>query len=133
MILKAAAVLLFNLIMYLAFGSLVTIRKGEKWSLPITIAVGFFAVAGVVCIQMFLHAHRISENARIKAEAKTEELKNSATKTATTTMSLPFSMHSISERIDDSTPATSKPTWKPSSPNTSFTVSFKGVFATFRV
>ncbi len=39
--------------------------------LELIIAVGFFAVAGVVCIQMFLHAHRISENARIKAEAVT--------------------------------------------------------------
>ncbi len=39
--------------------------------LELIIAVGFFAVAGVVCIQMFLHAHRISENARIKTEAVT--------------------------------------------------------------
>ncbi len=53
MILKAAAVLLFNLIMYLAFGSLVTIRKGERWSLSVTIAVGFFAYYALFALFAF--------------------------------------------------------------------------------
>ncbi len=42
-ILKAVVVLIFNLIMYLAFGSLIAVRKGTKWSLPVTVALGFFA------------------------------------------------------------------------------------------
>ena len=37
--------------------------------LELIIAVGFFAVAGVVCINMFLHAHRISLAAKEKTEA----------------------------------------------------------------
>ena len=47
---KAAAVLLFNFIMYLAFGSLVCIRKRSDWSLPQTIAVGFFAYYAVFAL-----------------------------------------------------------------------------------
>ncbi|MBQ9420336.1 MAG: hypothetical protein IJU30_01060 [Lachnospiraceae bacterium] len=37
--------------------------------LELIIAIGFFAVAGIVCINMFLHAHRISVAAEQKTEA----------------------------------------------------------------
>ena len=42
-VLSAIAVLLVNFILYLAFGSLLTIRKNKEWSLSFTLAVGFFA------------------------------------------------------------------------------------------
>ncbi|MCR5673753.1 MAG: hypothetical protein K6F87_08590 [Lachnospiraceae bacterium] len=42
-ILSASAVLLANFILYLAFGSWFTVRKGKEWSLAFTVAVGFFA------------------------------------------------------------------------------------------
>ncbi len=45
-------------------------RSGSSlFLLELIIAVGFFAVAGVACINMFLHAHRVSTAAREKTEA----------------------------------------------------------------
>ena len=50
--------------------STVSHRSGSSlFLLELIIAVGFFAVAGVVCINMFLHAHRVSAAAREKTEA----------------------------------------------------------------
>ncbi len=49
-LLKAAAVLLFNFIMYLSYGSLVCIRKGKEWSLPLTLSVGFFTYYAVFAV-----------------------------------------------------------------------------------
>ncbi|MCR5591866.1 MAG: hypothetical protein K6F73_10090 [Lachnospiraceae bacterium] len=42
-IVKAAAVLLANFIMYIAFGSFFCVRKDRRWSVAVTAAVGFFA------------------------------------------------------------------------------------------
>ncbi|MBO4266999.1 MAG: hypothetical protein J5910_07390 [Lachnospiraceae bacterium] len=42
-IVKALAVLIWNFIMYMAFGSFFGIRKGRTWSAAITVTVGFFA------------------------------------------------------------------------------------------
>ncbi len=52
-ILRSAAVGLANLILYLAFGSFFCIWKKEKWSLPITLAVGFFAYYAVFALVCF--------------------------------------------------------------------------------
>ena len=50
--------------------STVSHRSGSSlFLLELIIAVGFFAVAGVVCINMFLHAHRVSAAAKEKTEA----------------------------------------------------------------
>ena len=50
--------------------STVSHRSGSSlFLLELIIAVGFFAVAGVVCINMFLHAHKVSAAAREKTEA----------------------------------------------------------------
>ena len=46
------------------------LRSGASlFLLELIIAIGFFAVAGIVCINMFLHAHRISVAAGQKTEA----------------------------------------------------------------
>ena len=56
-ILKSTAVLIFNIIMYLAFGSFFVIRKNGKWSIAMTMAVGFFAyyaAFAIVCLPLML-------------------------------------------------------------------------------
>ena len=52
-IVKAVAVLLFNFIMYLSFGSFFMVRSGRKWSLILTLSIGFFAyyaAFAIVCL-----------------------------------------------------------------------------------
>ena len=54
---KSAAVLLVNFILYLSFGSFFTVRKGRDWSVPVTVAVGFFAyyaLFAVFCLPVML-------------------------------------------------------------------------------
>ncbi len=56
-VLKSVAVILFNFIMYLAFGSFLCIGKREKWSFSLTLAVGFFvyyAAFSLVCLPVML-------------------------------------------------------------------------------
>ena len=43
MILKALAVFVVNFILYAMFGSFFCIRKDSKWSVAVTLGVGFFA------------------------------------------------------------------------------------------
>ena len=46
------------------------LRSGASlFLLELIIAIGFFAVAGIVCINMFLHSHRVSVAAGQKTEA----------------------------------------------------------------
>lgn len=49
-IFKAAVLLIANFILYMAFGSFFEIRKGSKWSLPVTVTVGFFAYYALFAI-----------------------------------------------------------------------------------
>ena len=49
-ILKALAVLVWNFIMYMAFGSFFGIRRGRSWSVPVTVTVGFFAYYALFAI-----------------------------------------------------------------------------------
>lgn len=49
-IVKAVAVLLVNFIMYLSFGSFFTVRAGRKWSLILTVSIGFFAYYAVFAL-----------------------------------------------------------------------------------
>ena len=56
-ILKAAMLLVVNFILYAAFGSFFEIRRGRKWSLPVTIGIGFFAYYALfafVCLPVVL-------------------------------------------------------------------------------
>ena len=56
-ILKAVALLIVNFILYAAFGSFFEIKRGRKWSLPVTVAVGFFAyyaLFSLVCLPVML-------------------------------------------------------------------------------
>ncbi len=53
MTVKAIIVLLINFILYASFGSFFCIRKKGSWSLPVTVAVGFFAyyaLFAIVCL-----------------------------------------------------------------------------------
>lgn len=59
-----------NCIMYLAFGSFFTVRKGRKWSFAVTMAVGFFAYYGLfalVCLPIMLTFRPLSLLTRIWA------------------------------------------------------------------
>ncbi len=56
-ILKAALLLLVNFILYASFGSFFEIRRGSKWSLAVTVGVGFFAYYAVfafACLPVML-------------------------------------------------------------------------------
>lgn len=53
MIIRSVAVGLVNFILYMAFGSFFCIRRKEKWSLPITLAVGFFAYYAAFALVCF--------------------------------------------------------------------------------
>ena len=68
MIIKALALVLVSFIEYLSFGSICCIRRGRKWSLPVTVAVGFFAyyaVFAAVCLPIMLTYRPLSLLARI--------------------------------------------------------------------
>lgn len=55
--LGAVLMIIANLILYLSFGSLVTIRKGKPWSLTVTFVVGFFlyyALFAIVTLPIML-------------------------------------------------------------------------------
>jgi len=49
-IIAAILMIIVNLILYLAFGSLVMVRKNKAWSLPITMVVGFFLYYGLFAL-----------------------------------------------------------------------------------
>lgn len=56
-IVKALCVLVFNFIMYLAFGSFFTVRKNSDWSMGLTLTVGFFAyyaIFALICLPVML-------------------------------------------------------------------------------
>ena len=66
-IIKAAAVLLINFIMYLAFGSFITMRKGGRLPLAVTVTTGFFAyyaLFAIVCIPFMLTYRPLSALAK---------------------------------------------------------------------
>ena len=67
-ILKAVAVLLFNFIMFFAFGSFFTVRKERDWSAALTMAVGFFAyhaLFALFCLPVMFTYRPLSLLARI--------------------------------------------------------------------
>ena len=65
---KAAAVLLANFILYLAFGSFFCVRKDRDWSAAVTVAVGFFAyyaLFAVFCLPIMFTYRPLSLLARV--------------------------------------------------------------------
>ena len=67
-ILKAIAVVIVNFIQYLSFGSFFCIKKDRKWSLPLTLAVGFFAyyaAFAIVALPVMLTYRPLSQLAYI--------------------------------------------------------------------
>ena len=65
---KAAAAVIVNFIQYAAFGSFFCIRKNRRWSLPLTVAVGFFAyyaVFATACLPVMLTYRPLSLLAHI--------------------------------------------------------------------
>ncbi len=65
---KAICVLIFNFIMYFAFGSLITVRRHGDWSATLTITVGFFAyyaLFAIVCLPVMLTYRPLSLLARL--------------------------------------------------------------------
>lgn len=50
---KSLAVFIVNFILYLAFGSIFTVRRDRKWSVAVTLAVGFFAYYGLFALVCF--------------------------------------------------------------------------------
>ena len=67
-VLKAAAVLLFNFMAFIAFGSFFTVRKDSNWSAAITTAVGFFAyhaLFAIFCLPVMFTYRPLSLLARI--------------------------------------------------------------------
>ncbi|MCR5302849.1 MAG: hypothetical protein K6E49_10475 [Lachnospiraceae bacterium] len=67
-IIKALAVVFVNFILYLAFGSFFTVRSGRKWSLILTVAIGFFAyyaVFALVCLPVMFTYRPLSLLTRI--------------------------------------------------------------------
>ncbi|MCR5687551.1 MAG: hypothetical protein K6G58_05980 [Lachnospiraceae bacterium] len=67
-ILKAAALLLVNFIIYMAFGSFFCVRKGQNWSAAVTAATGFFAyhaLFAAFCLPVMFTYRPLSLLARI--------------------------------------------------------------------
>ncbi|MBO4905030.1 MAG: hypothetical protein J5367_07380 [Lachnospiraceae bacterium] len=70
MIVKALLVIICNFILYLAFGSFFTVRKGRGWSLPVAVTVGFFvyyALFAVFCLPIMFTYRPLSLLTRVWA------------------------------------------------------------------
>ena len=68
MVVKALAVLVWNFIMYMAFGSFFGIRKGRNWSAAITVTTGFFAyyaLFAVFCLPIMFTYRPLSLLSRV--------------------------------------------------------------------